>query len=252
MRRFLALSAVTALVLAGCGAEDGDDTATATTTTSVASSTSSEPTDPTSTTSPSGGDPAPDPADLPGEVFDMFPYEDAELAVVGVDREDVLNLRTGPGTNFAVLEELAPTDTGLVATGHNRLVDDAIWVELTVDGQTGWVNGQYVLQPGEVNDVTSELGESPQGETMIDLAEAVADLRASVEPPSRIVIVEDPTVGDLGEIKVDVIGLGDDSVGGERLHIFAMPGDGGEGFSLRSVESTTLCLRGVSDDLLCL
>lgn len=252
MRRILALFTVAALVLVGCGDDDGDGDEVTTVTPSADASTTSLATDPTSTTAPSASDPAPEPADLPGEVFEMFPYEGADLAVVGVQQSDVLNVRVGPGANFTVINELSPTETGLVATGHNRLVEDGIWVEVEVGGDTGWVSGQYVLQMGSVDDVTAELGELPTGGDLLDIAKAVGELRASDDPPSRIVVVEDPTVGDLGEVTIDVIGLGDDSVGGERLHIFAAPGEGSEGFVVKSVERTTLCSRGVTEDLLCL
>ena len=264
MRRTFALLAVTALVLAGCGSEEdaGSDTTTtadaADTTTTEAETSSTQPSETTApdstapdSTEPEGSDPAPDPAELPGEVFDLYPYEDARLAVVGVDRDDVLNLRAGPAPSFAVVHEVGPIETGLVATGHNRMVEDQIWVEVEHGGDSGWVNGRYVLQLGSVDDITSELGRLPSGETMLDLADAVGELRASDEPPSRLVIVDGPTVGDLGEVMVDVIGLGDDAVGGERLHIFATPAPGGEAFTVKSVERVVLCSRGVTDDFLC-
>lgn len=262
MRRSFALLTVTVLVLAGCGSDEdaSSDTTTATTeasdttTTTETETTTSEPTETTApeTTEPDGSEPAPDPADLPGEVFDLYPYEAARLAVVGVDRDDVLNLRAGPGPSFTIVRELPPTHTGLVATGHNRMVDDQVWVEARSEGDTGWVSGRYVLQLGSVDDITSELGALPSGETMVDIANAVGELRASDEPRSRVVVVEGPTVGDLGEVMVDVIGLGDDAMGGERLHIFATPAPGGEAFTVKSVERVVLCSRGVTDDFLCL
>lgn len=265
MRSITALAVATALVLAGCGG-DGDAstttttttaasavTTTTTTTTTPATTTSSAPdgSTTTATTEPPGSDPAPAPEDLPGEPFDLFPYEGAALGVVGVDRDDVLNVRVGPGTNFTIGSELEPTATGFVATGRNRRVDDQIWAEIDVDGTTGWVNARYVLQPGSVTDITAELDPGLGGETMLDLGRAVADTQASTEPASRIVVVDGPEVGDLGEVTVDVIGLGDDSLGGVRLHVFGAPAAGGEAFVLRTVEQTLLCSRGVTGDGLC-
>lgn len=250
MRRITVLVATTALALAACGSDDdGDDGSSSVTAPVGDTTTTAEPA--TTTTEPSATTEPADPEDLPGEPFDAFPHEDAELAVVGVDRDDVLDLRVGPGTDFEIITELAPTDVGIIATGHNRMVDDEIWVEVEADGSTGWVDASFVLQPGMVDDITAELGEDIEGETMLDLGNAVAELRASEEPPSRIVVVDGPHVGDLGEVTVDVIGLGDDSVGGERLHVFGRPAPGGEAFVLRSVERTVLCSRGVADDGLC-
>lgn len=65
-------------------------------------------------------------------------------------------------------------------------------------------------------------------------------------PPSRIVQSVAPTVGDLGEVTYDIIGLGDDSIAWYRLHVFGTPGDGGESFVLASIERTTFCARGLS------
>ena len=62
----------------------------------------------------------------------------------------------------------------------------------------------------------------------------------------------------LGEIMIDVLNIGDDSVLGFRLGIFADAGDDWMSenpgpFTLRSVESTVLCYtsRGVTEDGLC-
>ena len=77
----------------------------------------------------------------------------------------------------------------------------------------------------------------------------VAETLASDEPPSRIVMSVGPTVGDLGEVTYDVVGIGDDAVRGFRLHVFGTPDEGGEGFVLKSVEQTVLCGRGLSGEL---
>ena len=83
---------------------------------------------------------------------------------------------------------------------------------------------------------------------MLQLGEQVAAQRdQDGEPVPDVVVVDGPSVGDLGEITIDVVGFGDDAVLGERLHVFAEPDQGGESFTVRSVEATTLCRRGVSD-----
>lgn len=270
MRRLL--MAVPALVLlatlAACSDGDSDgDSAAATSTTAAATSTTT-----TATTIAGGGDTSSStsgPTDsteastttttgeegpLAGERVEIFPYADAQLAVVGVAADDTLNVRAGPGTSASIVYELAPLETGITATGHNRTLEGSgFWAEITHDGRTGWANAAFLLQLGAVDDVTSRLfptpDDRPSAETVLELGQAVAALRASEEPRSKIVVVDGPSVGDLGEITVDVIGLGDDAVGGERLTIFAEPDPGGESFTVRSVELTTLCTRGVSDGL---
>ena len=88
-------------------------------------------------------------------------------------------------------------------------------------------------------------------ETVVDLGTLVADSFASVDPDSRIVQTTAPSVGDLGEITYDVIGLGDDAQVGWRVHVFGAEGESGESFGLMSAEVTALCGRGVTDDGLC-
>src|SRR5699024_10811179 len=123
--------------------------------------------------------------------------------------------------------------TGLTATGENRDVEEGIWAEVEFEGTTGWVSVAYAMQLGEGEDVTDEI-DSIAGETMIDIAEQVGESRSEAggEVQSRIAVIEDAEVGDLGSVLVDVIGFADDSVAGERLHILAEPAEGDEGFTV--------------------
>ena len=201
-------------------------------------------TEPTSTTGPP----------LPGERHEIYPYRGARLGVAGVAAADTLKVRSAPGPDREVVFELGPTAMNAIATGHNRsLPDGGFWSEITVDSRNGWANSRYLLQPGQVNDITAELYPTPDrrasAKTLAELARIVARQRAGGDPEAQIVIVDGPTEGDLGEVTVDVVGLGDDSVGGERLHVFAERSS--QGFTVRSVEATTFCRRGVTDDRLC-
>ena len=258
------LAAATVLVACGSGVDqtanrptaDPTDTEPADATAPTDATEPTDTTEQTGTTDPTGTTEPTDDASLPGERIDIYPYEGAQLAVIGVAADDTLNVRSGPGVEFDVLFELDPLATNMTATGHNRSLGDAgFWSEVTVRGTTGWANTSFLLHPGQVTDITAALfptpADRPEAATMLALGELVAGLRASADPPSDIVVVDGPTVGDLGEVTVDVIGLGDDAVGGERLTIFAEPGPGGERFTVRSVEATALCSRGVDEDGLC-
>lgn len=254
MRRALLGLVVASLLLAGCGDDDDTETTTDSTETTEASgttdasSTSSSTTEATTSTTA-----APTPSELPGERIELFPQEGATLAVVGVAADDVLNVRAAPGTQYEIVAELEPLADDLTATGHNRQLDDgSIWNEVTVGGETGWANSAFLAQLGDVGDITSELypdvADRPSAETMLELGQVVGDQRAGDElPEPDIVVVDGPSVGDLGEITVDVVGYPDDAVLGERLHVFAEPDPGGESFTVRTVEATTLCRRGVSE-----
>ena len=188
-----------------------------------------------------------EPPSLPGEPFDGFPQQGSELGVMGVAHDDVLNVRAGPGTDQRIVATAAPTADDLVATGRARRLSRSIWYEVTVDGTTGWASSRFLGFVDGTDDVTAAfLGGQPPpaAETMVELGQMVAAHFASEDPPSRIVQSVAPSVGDLGEVTYDVVGLGDDSVAGFRLHVFAAPHDSGDGFVLTSIESTTFCWRG--------
>ncbi len=175
------------------------------------------------------------------------------LGVVAVRHDDVLNIRALPGTGHPVVATAAPTEVDLVATGRGRLLPGSIWWEVTRGTTTGWANSRYLGHVARTDDVTAaflaDYGTAPEAETLVQLGELVAAEFASIDPPSRIVLTVAPTVGDLGEVTYDVIGIGDDSVLGFRLHLFATEGEGGESFVLRTIEQTLFCARGTSGEI---
>ena len=235
---------------------------------------------------PSTTDPAPvTTVPIPGEPSDFGPTEGAVLAVVGVDHDDMLNVRDVPAGEiiatmgllnpYVGLLEVREAPSGvilaspeswadaIVATGRTRALPTTTWNELRVAGLTGWSSAAYLAQLGATDDVTAHiieiLGERPQTDTMLDLGFIVADALASDEPPSRMVVSVAPFVFEaIGEVTIDVLNIGDDSVLGFRLGIFADAGDDWMSenpgpFTLRSVVSTVLCYpsRGVTEDGLC-
>jgi len=280
--RLVAALVLTTSVLVGCGDDDGDADATTTTetpatsgsptttetpttsespTTTETPTTSESPTTtetPSTTSTPDG--PVPD-DELPGEAFDISPDAGDLIAVVGVRFDDVLNVRRTPGTDGEILAGLAPLADDAVATGRARMLTSSIWWEIvTADGVTGWVGSSFTAQIGPTGDTTAaviaELGYRPEEATMSDLGLLVAEtVDRDPDVPSDIVMsVEADETGDLGEVTFDLIGLGDDSVRGVRLHVFGQPLESGDGFGLRSVEQTDLCdpVRGPSEpDGLC-
>ena len=250
-------------------------------------------TEPTSTTGSDAAATAGDPESpettepLPGEPYEYGPAEGASLAVVGVDHDDVLNVRDVPfGEIIATLdvsnpyvalldvraapsgELIASFDSwadAIVATGRTRKLPTTVWHEVRVAGVTAWSSWAYLAPIGATHDATAEitaiLGETPEADTLIELGVIVGEAMASDEPPSRVVVVTQPIVFEaLGEVTVDVLNVGDDSLLGFRLLVFATPGaedwmsDDPGPFTLRTVERTILCYsaRGVTADGLCL
>ena len=237
------------------------------------------------TTHPADDPESPPAADLPGEPYEYGPDEGMSLAVVGVDHDDVLNVRDVPfgeiiatlglGDPIAFLLEVRAMPSGepidwfdswsgaIVATGRTRKLPTTVWHEVQVAGVTGWASGAYLAPIGLTEDVTAHLidrlGEQPEADTLVDLALLVGESFASEDPPSRVVITLGPGIFEaVGEVTVDVLGLADDSLLGYRLHIAVdaggdwMFGDPGP-FTFRSVHRTVLCQshRGVTADGLC-
>lgn len=254
-RSALAALAVSMLILGACGEDATSSTTTTTvietTTSSIATTTTSMATTTSTTAATTTSAPATTTttgvSELPGEPIDFGPAAGDTLAVIGVAHDDVLNLRAGPGADQDIVGEIPPTYDELTAVGQTRELPGSFWIGVDYQGTEGWVNLRYIGYTGDTTDATQtvidDFGEVPGAETMLDLGFIVAESFASEEPVSEIVLVVAPTVGDLGEITYDVIGLGDDAVRGVRVHVFGEPIV--EAFTLDSVEVTTLCGRGV-------
>ena len=226
-------------------------------------------------------------ADLPGEPSELGPAEGAGLAVVGIRYDSALNMRAVPNGEIiarldnvmdgvrepAIYVRRPDSDDiittvvwkrGVVATGNTRQLTTSTWHEFLAGDLTGWSSAAYLAQLGATEDATSQvvdaLGELPVADTMAELGLAVAQTMASQAPQSSVVVSGAPGLaGDLGQVTVDVVGIGDDSVRGFRLVVFAHPAenwteDDPGPFTLKSVERTVLCHshRGVSEEGLCL
>lgn len=64
--------------------------------------------------------------------------------VAFVTNDDTLNVRSGPGVNFAVVGELDPQAAGVQITGDGRMVDGSTWVPVTAGSLRGWVNSRFL------------------------------------------------------------------------------------------------------------
>lgn len=257
MRTTTLLAAVLLTAVAsGCG-DTTDETSTTTTeppSTSATTSTSPPATSTTTTTTRAPGTTTTTEAgELPGEPIDFGPAEGDVVAVIGVAHDDVLNLREAPGPDEEIVGEIPPLEDSLVALGETRDIGESFWIAVDYEGTQGWVHFGFIGFLGDTTDETAavvdDLGETPTADTMEELGLLVAESLASEEPASDITVTIEPTTGDLGEVTYDVIGLGDDAVRGLRVHVFGEEVDGG--YSLRSVEVTTLCGRGVTPERLC-
>src|SRR6266513_248029 len=68
----------------------------------------------------------------------------ATFQVIGIPEGDYLNVREGAGPDYQVATKLEP-GTGGILLGTKRVANGATtWQEITVHGQTGWVNAAYI------------------------------------------------------------------------------------------------------------
>ena len=218
------------------------------TTSSTQATTTSEGEPSTSTTTEAGTTST----TVASEVVDFGPREGDVLAVVGVDHDDVLNVRSGPFHTYDIVATLDPLETDVVAGGETRIAGDppSFWYYvITPGGADGWVSAAYVGYIGFGEDATAQVvadaGELPIAETLTDLGVLVANTLVPLSPPPDVVVVAAPQVGDVNSITVDVIGLQDDAQLGVRLEITATEHESGETFVLETVNAVSLCSRGV-------
>jgi hypothetical protein len=94
------------------------------------------------------------PQTFPESTFTATPNLDASLAtatpapstyrVIGVSRDDYLNVREGAGSNYPVIATLEP-DTGGIVLGTKRVANgETTWQEISIRGHSGWVNADYI------------------------------------------------------------------------------------------------------------
>ena len=85
----------------------------------------------------------------------------ATYRVTGVAQGDYLNVREGAGSDYQVVTKLEP-DTGGILLGTKRVTSGTTtWQEITVHGQTGWVNAAYIaLEPQSPTSPTRSPAES--------------------------------------------------------------------------------------------
>lgn len=215
-----------------------------------------EETDPDSQDTEGAEDPQPEPgaspvdaADLPGESIELFYAEGDLLDVIGVEQDDVLYVRELPDPGATQITALDPITEGVATTGRTQQVESGIWLEVEAADQIGWANTHYLAYLGLVTDETSQVSDPGPQESAADLEAAMVDQLTHDEegPQPEVTLVQQQDDGDLVTRVTDVREGGDDSIGGQRLHIRAEAVENGE-YVLVSVESTQICLRGATAD----
>ncbi len=189
--------------------------------------------------------------EIPGDPFDIGPPSGERLDVVGVAYDDELNFRVLPDPSSDIVDSVAPEAASpvVLSLGEGRLLTNSAWWHVTVDGQEAWANFTFLGMLGSTSSIGLDLiGQLPSTEfdTVDDMADAVADLRAGGPVPT-VTFVTEPTLL-IGEqsVVIDVIGIGDDAVKGERITLFYTDIPGQSGVDLFGADATAICSRGLS------
>ncbi|HPQ97673.1 MAG: SH3 domain-containing protein [Thiothrix sp.] len=69
--------------------------------------------------------------------------------VINVAQNDVLNMRSGPGTGYPVVASIPHNGRTLITTGKASSQGRNDWVEVVWAGSTGWVNERYLTPLNE-------------------------------------------------------------------------------------------------------
>ncbi len=192
-----------------------------------------------------------------------YSEEGAEVGVAGLDpAADPLRVYAEPTRSSEVVGELESTDAvelGGRERQHRDGEDQGLWTEIRLADGYGWLTSSPgpggIYWFGGTEEITEEFREVASEEDPLDLVEAVGDARVERAGggedgmgPSRALI---STPEDFEEefYRVDITGMPDDSVSGERLFITLE--DAGARHELREVRRTVICYRGVTDSGLC-
>ncbi|PYJ31104.1 MAG: hypothetical protein DME90_00255 [Verrucomicrobia bacterium] len=85
----------------------------------------------------------------------------ATYQVIGIPQDDYLNVREGAGSDYEVITRLEP-GTGGILLGTKRVTNGATtWQEITVHGETGWVNAAYIALETQVPTSPTESSTAP-------------------------------------------------------------------------------------------
>lgn len=210
---------------------------------------------------PIGGTDRVDDADLPGESAETyFSREGEAVGVVGTAGPlPVLAVPTLEGEMDEMVGEVFATDTVLLG-GRERFVPESeqSWIEIQLADGYGWVQAGHLYYFGEHEDITDQYADQVSASAdPEELALQVAELHTAdwgeegqAEDGPDVEIVNSPDFVDVDYYIVDATGMMDDSVAGDRLFVTVEERDAG--YELSQVERTVLCMRGVSDDGLCM
>jgi hypothetical protein len=113
---------------------------------------------------------------------------DTELdyRVIHVDENDILNVRSGPGSSNSIVASLSPGQTEITVVGFGQDVSGALWVPINVNSVSGWVNSRFLTENIPGNEFCAD---SETRALLDDLSQAIenrdGNALANISNPSR-------------------------------------------------------------------
>lgn len=74
------------------------------------------------------------------------PSENPVFTVHGVDRADVLYVRSAPGSQSPVVGEIAPDTSGILGMAGRQKIGPSTWREVRYGNVRGWVNARFLVE----------------------------------------------------------------------------------------------------------
>lgn len=75
----------------------------------------------------------------------------ANYKIINVANWDSLNVRSGAGTGFDVVNEIPANSSNIKIVSDGRDVGGSTWVKINWEGKSGWVNQRYLAKTGATN-----------------------------------------------------------------------------------------------------
>ena len=178
----------------------------------------------------------------------------ADVVIVGVSRDERVQIRALPGENQPVAAEIGPGERIESLEQMFTTENGTQWIQVQAASVQGWVPPILAFR-GASEDITAQVLASLTATSFASADEASEAIGAAVTAteagPTRVVQVALETVAgtDSTTITTDLLGGPEDSVVGTRLTIAV---DSGNGWAPVSVFRSPLCWRGVSAEGLCL
>jgi hypothetical protein len=104
-----------------------------------------------------------------------------------IEEDDILNVRSGPGVSYPIVDAYPLGTTGFKVTGPGQMVGNSRWLPIQHNELTGWVNSRFLVEAvspqefcadGDSKQIIDNLIEAIESRDSLLMAELVGDGRS--------------------------------------------------------------------------